>query len=95
VLGDDVVRHTASGSISVYFRDDVNGNGVEFCTGHGRIDDDDYDGRLLQASPETVNLWNRPFASPAKPALDDDVELANGGTAAATVGAGRARPNSR
>jgi catechol 2,3-dioxygenase-like lactoylglutathione lyase family enzyme len=91
VLGDDVVRHTASGSISVYFRDEANGIGIEFCTGHVRIEDDEYDGRLLQASPETVNMWARPFASVSGPSETDDVELANGGTAAARVGAGKER----
>jgi catechol 2,3-dioxygenase-like lactoylglutathione lyase family enzyme len=91
VLGDDVVRHTASGSISVYFRDEANGIGIEFCTGHLRIEDDEYDGRLLQASPETVNMWARPFASASAPSDAGDPDVANGGTAAARVGAGRQR----
>ncbi len=61
VLGDDLVRHAASGSMSVYARNDLNDCGVEFCTGHARIEDDDYRGRLLKPGPTTVNAWARPF----------------------------------
>ena len=60
-LSDDVVRHTASGSISVYLRDEVNDLGVEFCTQHAIIDDIDYRGRVLVPSPTTVNIWSDPF----------------------------------
>ena len=93
VLGDDVVRHTASGSISVYFTDEANGIGIEFCTGHLRIEDDDYDGRLLQASAETVNMWARPFVSTTPSGTSGaGVDVANGGTAAAKIGSGKAAP---
>jgi catechol 2,3-dioxygenase-like lactoylglutathione lyase family enzyme len=61
VLGDDLVRHAASGSMSVYARNDLNGCGVEFCTGHAVITDDGYQGRLLKPGPTTVNMWARPF----------------------------------
>jgi 2,3-dihydroxy-p-cumate/2,3-dihydroxybenzoate 3,4-dioxygenase len=60
-LGDDLVRHAASGSMSVYARDDLNSSGVEFCTGHAVISDENYQGRLLKPGPTTVNMWARPF----------------------------------
>lgn len=91
VLGDDVVRHTASGSISVYLRDDALGSGIEFCTGHQVVDDDDFDGRLLVASPSTVNAWNVPF-----PGVDGTfgtaaATTATGGTAAANLASSSAQ----
>jgi hypothetical protein len=45
----------------VYARNDLNGCGVEFCTGHAVITDDGYQGRLLKPGPTTVNMWARPF----------------------------------
>jgi len=60
-LGDDLVRHAASGSMSVYARNDLNDSGVEFCTGHAVITDASYQGRLLKPGPTTVNMWARPF----------------------------------
>jgi len=84
VLGDDVVRHTASGSISVYLRDDDLGSGIEFCTGHQVIDDDTFNGRLLKASPSTVNAWNVPYPDADQPGGPAAV-AATGGTAAANL----------
>ncbi|GAA0985661.1 VOC family protein [Acrocarpospora macrocephala] len=60
-LGDDLVKHAASGSISVYAHDPVSDSGVEFCTGHAVIGDDSYNGRMLKPGPTTVNLWAKPF----------------------------------
>ena len=82
VLGDDVVRHAASGSVSVYLRDEAVGVGIEFCTGHMVVEDDAYTGRLLQAAPSTVNMWNRPFEDAGEPAGSGGP---TGGTAAAAL----------
>ena len=70
VLGDDLVRHAASGSISVYAHDPLSGAGIEFCTGHAVITDDSYTGRMLRPGPSTVNMWARPFRQrePTSPA---------------------------
>lgn len=81
VLGDDVVRHTASGSVSVYLRDDTLDIGVEFCADHEIITDDDYDGRLLRASPATVNAWNVPYPG----AAETEVTAISGGTKAGNL----------
>jgi hypothetical protein len=51
------VRHAASGSIGCYLGDHRLNVGIEFCIGHGQLEDD-YPGRLLIASPATVNVWN-------------------------------------
>lgn len=56
-LEHEAVRHAASGSIGTYLQYLPLRMGVEFCTDHPRIDDDD-PGRLLLATPWTVNLWN-------------------------------------
>lgn len=91
VLGDDVVRHTASGSISVYLRDDALGSGIEFCTGHQVVDDDDFDGRLLVASPSTVNAWNVPYSGVDGTFGTAAATSATGGTAAANLASSSAQ----
>jgi 2,3-dihydroxy-p-cumate/2,3-dihydroxybenzoate 3,4-dioxygenase len=53
----DLVRHAASGSIGTYLEYEPLELGVEYCTGHGTLEDE-HPGRLLLASPVTVNLWN-------------------------------------
>lgn len=56
-LRHDLIRHAASGSISTYFIDPVNGISVEFCVDHRQIDDGDYQARILPAVPTTFDLW--------------------------------------
>lgn len=56
-MDHELVRHAASGSIGTYLNYELLGLGVEYCVGHGQLEDDDA-GRLLIASPSTVNLWN-------------------------------------
>jgi 2,3-dihydroxy-p-cumate/2,3-dihydroxybenzoate 3,4-dioxygenase len=61
----DVLRHAASGSISVYVNDPVTGIGIEFCTAHRIIEDDEqYRARILKAGPVVNNLW---LEEPAPP----------------------------
>jgi catechol 2,3-dioxygenase-like lactoylglutathione lyase family enzyme len=87
-LSDDVVKHTASGSISVYLRDEDNDLGVEFCTQHGIIDREDYRGRVLVPSPSTVNMWSDPFPDSNWQLDLDRIKGARGATAAARTGSG-------
>lgn len=56
-MAHDIVRHAASGAISTYVDYEPLSLGVEYCVGHSQVDED-YPGRLLIASPETVNLWH-------------------------------------
>lgn len=56
-LQHDAVRHAASGSIGTYLQFPPLALGVEFCTDHAKLEDDD-PGRLLLATPSTVNVWN-------------------------------------
>ena len=56
-LRQDVVRHAASGSMSTYIMDPVNGIAVEFCTNHKQIEDDGDHGRILAAKASTLNMW--------------------------------------
>lgn len=65
-LSDDVVRHAASGSVSIYLRDEGNDWGVELASGHDRIDDDHHRGRVLRAAPTTANMWAEPFPDTAE-----------------------------
>jgi catechol 2,3-dioxygenase-like lactoylglutathione lyase family enzyme len=67
VKAEDLVRHTASGSVSVYLEEPSLGIGVEFCTGHEVITDESYNGRLLKAGPVTADKWSAGFpdATPA------------------------------
>jgi catechol 2,3-dioxygenase-like lactoylglutathione lyase family enzyme len=90
VLNDDVVKHLASNSASVYLSLAGASFGAEFCTGHDKITDDSYRGRVLQAGPATVNVWSDPFPSPgprgaARPAP-------TGGTAAAAQASAQPQP---
>jgi catechol 2,3-dioxygenase-like lactoylglutathione lyase family enzyme len=57
IKAEELVRHTASGSISVYLEEPNLGIGIEFCAGHDRILDESYNGRLLKASPVTADRW--------------------------------------
>jgi 2,3-dihydroxy-p-cumate/2,3-dihydroxybenzoate 3,4-dioxygenase len=59
---DDLVKHTASGSISAYVADEALGLGIEFCAEHDVIEDEDYNGRLLKAGPVTADRWSTGFA---------------------------------
>jgi catechol 2,3-dioxygenase-like lactoylglutathione lyase family enzyme len=61
VKAEDLVRHTASGSVSVYLEEPSLGIGVEFCTGHEVITDETYNGRLLKAGPVTADKWSAGF----------------------------------
>lgn len=94
-LSDDVVRHTASGSISVYLRDDVNRLGIEFCTGHTVIDRDDYRGRVLLPSATTVNQWSDPFPLTGWHLDLDRIHGAKGATDAARTAIGPAPVDAR
>jgi catechol 2,3-dioxygenase len=58
---EDLVRHTASGSVSVYLTEPSIGFGIEICAGHDRIADENYNGRLLMAGPITANQWSVGF----------------------------------
>jgi catechol 2,3-dioxygenase-like lactoylglutathione lyase family enzyme len=82
VKTEDLVRHTASGSISVYLQEPTLGLGVEYCHGHDVIADDDYNGRLLKAGPVTVDRWSGGFpdATPLNPVVGG-----GGGTSAADL----------
>ena len=82
VKTDDLVRHTASGSVSVYMDEPSLGIAVEICAGHQVITDDDYNGRLLKAGPVTADRWSAGF-----PAATPGVVTGRGGgtTAGAAV----------
>jgi hypothetical protein len=84
VKTEDLVRHTASGSISVYLQEPALGLGVEYCHGHEVIPDDDYNGRLLKAGPVTVDRWSSGFPD-ATPR--DTFFGRGGGTSAADLAA--------
>jgi catechol 2,3-dioxygenase-like lactoylglutathione lyase family enzyme len=58
VLDHDLVREGTSDAIGIALADPANSTAVEFCTGHARIEDDAYEGRLLMASPDTVDVWS-------------------------------------
>jgi 2,3-dihydroxy-p-cumate/2,3-dihydroxybenzoate 3,4-dioxygenase len=58
---EELVKHTASGSISAYVAHPSLGIGVEICTNHDMIDDEDYNGRLLKAGPLTADRWSMGF----------------------------------
>jgi catechol 2,3-dioxygenase-like lactoylglutathione lyase family enzyme len=87
-LSDDVAKHAASGSISVYLRDEDNDLGVEFCTQHDIVERQDYRGRVLVPSPSTVNMWSDPFPESEWQLDLDRIRGAQGATAAARTGAG-------
>jgi 2,3-dihydroxy-p-cumate/2,3-dihydroxybenzoate 3,4-dioxygenase len=67
IKAEDLVRHTASGSISVYVQDPNLGIGIELCTGHDVITDEDYNGRLLKAGPVTADRWSQGFPDVTPP----------------------------
>ena len=56
VLQKDVLRHAASGSISVYIADPMTGISFEFCTEHDIVDPE-HRPRLLEGSPTTRDVW--------------------------------------
>lgn len=56
VLQKDVLRHAASGSISVYIADPVAGISFEFCTEHDIVDPN-HRARLLEATPISRDVW--------------------------------------
>ncbi|GAA0983291.1 iron-dependent extradiol dioxygenase HsaC [Acrocarpospora macrocephala] len=55
-LQKDVLRHAASGSISVYIADPMTGISFEFCTEHDIVGPD-HRPRLLEGSPITRDVW--------------------------------------
>ncbi|MBL7493517.1 VOC family protein [Frankia sp. AgB1.9] len=55
-LQKDVLRHAASGSISVYIADPATGISFEFCAEHDIVAPD-HRPRLLEASPITRDVW--------------------------------------
>ena len=55
-LQKDVLRHAASGSISVYIADPVAGLSFEFCTEHDFVAPD-HRPRLLESTPITRDVW--------------------------------------
>jgi 2,3-dihydroxy-p-cumate/2,3-dihydroxybenzoate 3,4-dioxygenase len=65
VKAQDLVRHTASGSVSTYLEEPTLGISVEVCAGHAVIEDGGYNGRLLKASPETADRWSVGFPDAA------------------------------
>jgi 2,3-dihydroxy-p-cumate/2,3-dihydroxybenzoate 3,4-dioxygenase len=81
VKAEDLVRHTASGSVSVYLEEPALGIGVEICAGHQVITDDTYNGRLLKAGPLTVDRWSGGFPDVTPGAVTGR----DGGTSAAAV----------
>ncbi|GAA4689756.1 VOC family protein [Phytohabitans rumicis] len=79
-LQKDVLRHAASGSISVYIADPMTGISFEFCTEHDIVDPD-HRPRLLEGSPITRDVWQAysPGLSKNAPlgATSDLADLAN------------------
>jgi catechol 2,3-dioxygenase-like lactoylglutathione lyase family enzyme len=65
VKAEDLVRHTASGSFSVYLQEPTLGMGVEICAGHAVITEENYNGRLLKAGPLTADRWSGGFPDTA------------------------------
>lgn len=57
-LQKDVLRHAASGSISVYIADPMTGISFEFCTEHDIVAPD-HRPRLLEGSPITRDVWQQ------------------------------------
>ncbi|WP_300403043.1 VOC family protein [Nocardioides sp.] len=55
-LQKDVLRHAASGSISVYIADPAAGISFEFCTEHDIVDAD-HRARILEATPISRDVW--------------------------------------
>lgn len=55
-LQKDVLRHAASGSISVYIADPAAGISFEFCTEHDIVPAD-HRARLLEATPISRDVW--------------------------------------
>lgn len=60
---EDLVKHTASGSVSAYVEDAELGMGIEFAAEHDVISDENYNGRLLKAGPVTADRWSAGFAT--------------------------------
>jgi catechol 2,3-dioxygenase-like lactoylglutathione lyase family enzyme len=56
-IRSDILRHAASGSMSIYLHSPHTDTGIEFCTGHGQIADESYRGRVMRAAPTTANIW--------------------------------------
>ncbi|MGH7907743.1 MAG: VOC family protein [Candidatus Binataceae bacterium] len=55
-MRSDILRHSPSGSIGTYIRDEANDHAVEFCCNHARVeDDDDHQPRVLRRMP---NVWD-------------------------------------
>jgi catechol 2,3-dioxygenase-like lactoylglutathione lyase family enzyme len=54
----DLLRHSASGSASVYFNEPSLTHMVELCVWHGRITDEDYRARVLPAWGTTRDMWH-------------------------------------
>jgi len=69
IKAEDPVRHTASGSVSVYLEEPMLGIGIEICTGHDVITDESYNGRLLKAGPLTVDRWSGGFPDATPPGM--------------------------
>lgn len=55
-LQKDVLRHAASGSISVYVADPMAGISFEFCVEHDIVDDD-HRPRILESTPISRDVW--------------------------------------
>jgi catechol 2,3-dioxygenase-like lactoylglutathione lyase family enzyme len=54
----DLLRHSASGSASVYFTEPSGAHMVELCVWHGQINDENYRARVLPAWGSTRDLWH-------------------------------------
>lgn len=65
-LHKDVLRHAASGSISVYVADREAGISFEFCTEHAILPLD-HRPRMLESTPLTRDLWLAGPSAPATP----------------------------
>jgi catechol-2,3-dioxygenase len=82
-LRADLLRHTASGSMSVYAKSPLGHVAVEVCTGHELIAPDGRAPRTLPASPRTFDLWQpadlvelRAAAASRGVATADDAKIA-------------------
>jgi catechol 2,3-dioxygenase-like lactoylglutathione lyase family enzyme len=82
VKAEDLVKHTASGSVSVYLDEPALGTGIEICAGHDVITDENYNGRLLKAGPLTADQWSGGFPDASSAGA---VFGHGGGTAAANA----------
>ena len=85
VKAEDLVRHSASGSVSVYVEEPALGIAVEICAGHEVITDDSYNGRLLKAGPLTADRWSGGF-----PDVTPGVVTGRGGGTSAGAAVARA-----